>query len=58
MDYHDALVAADFIQCKRIIGCHYDTFGLIKIDHAAAQNAFLEKDKKLILMKTGEKIEV
>lgn len=58
MDYRDALLAADFIQCKRIIGCHYDTFGLIKIDHEIAQNAFSEKGKELILMKVGAQIDI
>ena len=58
MDYHDALIASDFIRCNRIIGCHYDTFGFIKIDHLAAQNTFLEKGKELILMTVGEQIEI
>ena len=54
MDVHDAVIAADFIQCNRIIGCHFDTFGFIKIDHAAAKAAFAAKDKDLILMNIGE----
>lgn len=56
MDYHDALIASDFIRCDRIIGCHYDTFGFIKIDHEAAKKAFSEKGKELILMNLGETI--
>lgn len=58
MNYDDAIIASDFIRCNRIIGCHYDTFGFIKIDHEAAQKAFSEKGKELILMKLGEKIDV
>jgi len=58
MNYADAAIAADYIQCDRIIGCHYDTFGYIKIDHEAAKNAFSEKDKTLILMNLGEQIEI
>ena len=58
MDFHDALIAAGFIRCNRIIGCHFDTFGLIKIDHEAAQNTFLENGKELLLMKAGEHIEI
>ncbi len=56
MDYHDALIASDFIQCNRIIGSHFDTFGFVKIDHEAAQKAFSEKGKQLILMEIGERI--
>jgi len=54
MDYHDAAIAAEFIRCDRIIGCHYDTFGYIKIDHEKAKAAFEEKDKELILLEIGE----
>ncbi len=50
MDYHDALIASDFIQCNRIIGAHFDTFGFLTIDHEAAQSAFSAKNKELILM--------
>ena len=54
MDYQDALLASDFIRCNWIIGCHYDSFGFIKIDHDAAVSAFAQKDKTLILMGIGE----
>lgn len=53
MDYKDAVIASDFIQCNTIIGCHYDTFGYIKIDHEAAIKAFEEEGKDLILTKIG-----
>lgn len=53
MDYNDALVASDFIQCNTIIGCHFDTFGYIKIDHEAAVQAFETENKQLILPKIG-----
>ena len=54
MDYNDALIASDFIQCKRIIGCHFDTFGFLTIDHEAAKAAFAMQNKELILMGIGE----
>ncbi len=57
MDYHDAVIASDFIQCNTIIGCHYDTFGYIKIDHDAAIKAFEEEGKDLILTKIGGELE-
>src|SRR5699024_2737785 len=33
MDVDDAIIASDFIECDRVLGCHYDTFGFIEIDH-------------------------
>lgn len=56
MGYEDAALAADFIGCKQIIGCHYDTFGYIRIDHEAAQNAFREAGKELLLPIPGKSI--
>jgi L-ascorbate metabolism protein UlaG (beta-lactamase superfamily) len=58
MGYEDALMACDFIDCDRVVGCHYDTFGYIKIDHKAAQKAFDAKGKALILPAIGESLEV
>ncbi len=56
MGFEDAIIAAEFIQCDTIIGLHFDTFGYIRIDHQAAQDAFAEKGKRLILPKIGETI--
>ena len=50
MGYEDAAIAADFIECDNIIGCHFDTFGFIEIDHDAAKAAFTKKGKKLTLL--------
>lgn len=49
MGYEDALVAAEMIQCKKIIGCHFDTFEGITIDHAKAKTHFASKGYELIL---------
>lgn len=57
MDYNDAVIASDFIHCNTIIGCHYDTFGYIKIDHEAALKAFEQEDKELILTKVGGELQ-
>mgnify|MGYP000019270710 FL=1 len=54
MGYEDAVIAADFIQCNKIIGCHYDTFGYIKIDHEKAIKAFEDAGKELILLNIGQ----
>ncbi|MBL0308133.1 MAG: metal-dependent hydrolase [Bacteroidetes bacterium] len=56
MGVDDAVMASDFIQCNRIIGLHYDTFGFIKINHEEAIDKFKQKGKELILMKIGETI--
>ena len=58
MDYRDAAIAAEFIQCDTIVGCHYDTFGYIEIDHEAAKKAFQDKGKTLLLPSIGETIDL
>ncbi len=58
MDYRDAVLASDFIACNFIIGCHFDTFGFIKIDHEQAKAAFAEKGKELRLLAIGESLVV
>lgn len=58
MGYEDAVIAAEFIDCDVIIGCHFDTFGYIEIDKEAAKSAFKEAGKKLILPKIGELINI
>jgi L-ascorbate metabolism protein UlaG (beta-lactamase superfamily) len=55
MDAADAAECSRMIDCKNIIGVHYDTFGFIKIDHEKAKKAFEEVGAKLYLMKIGEK---
>ena len=58
MDVADAVSAADFIQCKKIVGVHYNTFGFIKIDTAAATTAFAAAGKTLLLPAIAETIEI
>lgn len=53
MSYEHAVKASDFIECDNIIGCHYDTFGFIEINHNAAKKAFEEKGKQLLLPEIG-----
>ena len=58
MGIDDAIIASDFIECDKILGCHYDTFGYIEIDHEDAKRKFFEKDKDLMLLEIGEHIEL
>jgi L-ascorbate metabolism protein UlaG (beta-lactamase superfamily) len=53
MDVEDAIEASNMIDCHRVIGLHYDTFGYIKIDHTAAIDTFALAGKELILLPIG-----
>jgi L-ascorbate metabolism protein UlaG (beta-lactamase superfamily) len=56
MDIDDAIMAADFVECDKIIGCHYDTFGYIEIDKDEAKKKFFQAGKDLMLLEIGESI--
>jgi L-ascorbate metabolism protein UlaG (beta-lactamase superfamily) len=56
MGVEDALIASDFLECDKILGYHFDTFGYIEIDHQKAIQTFFEKDKDLMLLKIGESL--
>lgn len=58
MDVDDAIIASDFIECDKILGYHYDTFGYIEINHEEAIRKFFAKGKDLMLLKIGESIEL
>tara|TARA_R110002049_G_scaffold227369_1_gene399564 strand:- start:5100 stop:5777 length:678 start_codon:yes stop_codon:yes gene_type:complete len=58
MGIDDAIIASNFIECDKILGYHYDTFGYIEIDHKVAKRKFFEKDKDLMLLEIGESIEL
>lgn len=58
MDYKDALIASDFINCKSIIGMHYDTFDLISIDREAAIQDFEQAGKSLFLPSIGQTFDI
>ena len=58
MGYDNALIAAEFVNCNKIIGLHYDTFDLIKIDHHDAKEKFNAAGKELLLIPIGESIEI
>jgi L-ascorbate metabolism protein UlaG (beta-lactamase superfamily) len=58
MDVGDAIFASDFVECDKVLGYHYDTFGYIEINHEEAKRKFFEKDKDLMLLEIGESIEL
>ena len=58
MDVEDAIIASDFVECDKILGYHFDTFGYIKIDHEESIRMFFDKGKDLMLLEIGESIEL
>lgn len=56
MDVDDAILASDFVECDKILGCHFDTFGFIVIDHEKAKRKFFDAGKDLMLLSIGESI--
>lgn len=58
MGYEDAIMAAEMIQCNKIVGVHYDTFGFIKIDHEKVKKAFSEAGLDLYLVPVGGSIDL
>jgi L-ascorbate metabolism protein UlaG (beta-lactamase superfamily) len=53
MGVDDAMLASDFIECDKIIGCHYNTFPPIEINEQFAKDKFQRRQKELILLEIG-----
>lgn len=58
MDYKDAAIASDFVECNRVMGYHFDTFGYIEIDQAEAKKYFQTQQKELVLLAIGASMAV
>lgn len=58
MDIDDAIIASDFVECDKILGIHYDTFGYIEINHEQAKQKFFDKNKDLMLLEIGQSIDL
>ncbi|MBP4139251.1 metal-dependent hydrolase [Flavobacterium geliluteum] len=58
MDVEDAIIASDFVDCDKVLGYHFDTFGYIEIDHTEAIRKFFDKGKDLMLLEIGDSIEL
>lgn len=56
MDVKDAIACARMIQCKTIVGVHYDTFWFIRIDHQEARKRFAEAGLSLHLIPIGDTV--
>jgi L-ascorbate metabolism protein UlaG (beta-lactamase superfamily) len=58
MGVEDAITMCGYINVKKVIGVHYDTFGFITIDHQKAIDAFKEAGIELLLMDIGSTIDI
>jgi L-ascorbate metabolism protein UlaG (beta-lactamase superfamily) len=58
MDVEDAITAAEFVECDKVLGVHYDTFGYIEINHDEAIKKFFNRGKDLMLLEIGGFIEL
>ena len=58
MGIDDAIVASDFVECKKVLGYHFDTFGFIEIDRNSAVQKFSNNEKELILLEIGMSVSI
>ncbi len=58
MGIEDACIAAEFIQCNKIIGMHFNTFPYIEIDTEYAVEYFNKRNRELILLTIGENLNI
>lgn len=54
MGIDNAIIAAEFIRCDKIVALHFDTFGYIKIDHTEAKTKFEAAGKNLLIPEIGK----
>lgn len=53
-----SFAAAELLKTKRVIGCHFDTFEPIKINHDSAKQFFAERNIEFSIPELGEEFEV
>ncbi len=58
MGVEDAIQASRYVDCDKVLGYHYDTFGYIEIDKPKAKAKFDSKLKTLILLEIGQSLDV
>lgn len=56
MDPDDAVIAAAYVNCDKVIGVHYDSFPVITIDKNFAVESFKRAQKTLLLPAIGETV--
>lgn len=58
MGADDAIKAAAFVNCKNVIGVHYDTFPAIKIDKDEVKGMFVKAGLNFHLPEVGDSIDL
>lgn len=58
MGVEDACTASQYVNCKKVVGMHIDTFPYIRIDHEKAIKTFDAAGKKLVLPEIGQTFEI
>jgi L-ascorbate metabolism protein UlaG (beta-lactamase superfamily) len=58
MGVDDAIEAARLVNTRKILGVHYDTFALIKIEKAAAMEKFKRAGLELFLPRIGASLDI
>lgn len=56
MGADDAIKACDFVNCKNVVGVHYDSFPVIKINKNEVEEKFIKAGLNLKLPSIGESI--
>jgi L-ascorbate metabolism protein UlaG (beta-lactamase superfamily) len=58
MGVDEAIKASKFLNCSKILGVHYDTFGYIKVNHKEAFEKFAKAKKELFLLPIGDSLKL
>ncbi len=58
MGIDEAIKASKFLNCNKVIGYHFDTFGYIKINHSDAFEKFAKAKKELFLLPIGDNLKL
>ena len=58
MGVRDAITAARFVEVNNVLGVHYDTFPVIKIDKEAAKRKFKDDHRRLHLLEIGATLDL
>jgi L-ascorbate metabolism protein UlaG (beta-lactamase superfamily) len=58
MGIDEAIKASKFLSCNKVLGVHFDTFDLIKINHKEAYEKFAKVKKELYLLPIGGNIKI
>lgn len=58
MGVDDAIIASDFVECDKVIGCHFNTFPPIEINVEEAKEVFAKANKELTIIEIGKTISI